>query len=242
MSEVRYLVAGDSAVCVEFGNEISPEINKKIRAFKIAVEKSDIPGIVETVPTYRSLLVHYHPEVIGFKALTEEFDKLMGSLSSIPIPPPTVIEIPVLYGGEMGPDIENVAEHNHKTVEEVIKIHTSEEYLIYMIGFIAGFPYLGGMSKEIATPRLKSPRVKIEGGSVGIAGEQTGIYPVASPGGWQLIGRTPLKIYDADREKPVLLEAGQYIKFAAVTEEEYKKIEKEVEDGTYKYVLYDKEV
>lgn len=242
MSEVRYLVAGDSAVCVEFGNEISPEINKKIRAFKIAVEKSDIPGIVETVPTYRSLLVHYHPEVIGFQALTEEFDKLMGSLSSIPIPPPTVIEIPVLYGGEMGPDIENVAEHNHKTVEEVIKIHTSEEYLIYMIGFIAGFPYLGGMSKEIATPRLKSPRVKIEGGSVGIAGEQTGIYPVASPGGWQLIGRTPLKLYDADREKPVLLEAGQYIKFAAVTEEEYKKIEKEVEDGTYKYVLYDKEV
>lgn len=242
MSEVRYLVAGDSAVCVEFGNEISPEINKKIRAFKIAVEKSDIPGIVETVPTYRSLLVHYHPEVIGFKALTEEFDKLMGSLSSIPIPPPTVIEIPVLYGGEMGPDIENVAEHNHKTVEEVIKIHTSEEYLIYMIGFIAGFPYLGGMSKEIATPRLKSPRVKIEGGSVGIAGEQTGIYPVASPGGWQLIGRTPLKLYDADRERPVLLEAGQYIKFAAVTEEEYKKIEKEVEDGTYKYVVYDKEV
>ena len=242
MSEVRYLVAGDSAVCVEFGNEISPEINKKIRAFKIAVEKSDIPGIVETVPTYRSLLVHYHPEVIGFKALTEEFDKLMGSLSSIPIPPPTVIEIPVLYGGEMGPDIENVAEHNHKTVEEVIKIHTSEEYLIYMIGFIAGFPYLGGMSKEIATPRLKSPRVKIEGGSVGIAGEQTGIYPVASPGGWQLIGRTPLKLYDVDREKPVLLEAGQYIKFTAVTEEEYKKIEKEVEDGTYKYVVYDKEV
>ena len=242
MSEVRYLVAGDSAVCVEFGNEISPEINKKIRAFKIAVEKSNIPGIVETVPTYRSLLVHYHPEVIGFKALTEEFEKLMGSLSSIPIPPPTVIEIPVLYGGEMGPDIENVAEHNHKTVEEVIKIHTSEEYLIYMIGFIAGFPYLGGMSKEIATPRLKSPRVKIEGGSVGIAGEQTGIYPVASPGGWQLIGRTPLKLYDADREKPVLLEAGQYIKFAAVTEEEYKKIEKEVEDGTYKYVVYDKEV
>ena len=224
MSEVRYLVAGDSAVCVEFGNEISPEINKKIRAFKIAVEKSDIPGIVETVPTYRSLLVHYHPEVIGFKAPTEKFDKLMGSLSSIPIPPPTVIEIPVLYGGEMGPDIENVAEHNHKTVEEVIKIHTSEEYLIYMIGFIAGFPYLGGMSKEIATPRLKSPRVKIEGGSVGIAGEQTGIYPVASPGGWQLIGRTPLKLYDADREKPVLLEAGQYIKFAAVTEEELSLI------------------
>lgn len=242
MSEVRYLVSGDCSVCVEFGNEISPEINKKIRAFKIAVEKSGIPGVVETVPTYRSLLVHYKPEIIGFKALTEKFAELMGSLASIQIPPPAVIEIPVLYGGEMGPDIENVAEHNHKTVEEVIRIHTSEDYLIYMLGFIAGFPYLGGMSKEIATPRLKNPRVKIEGGSVGIAGEQTGIYPLDSPGGWQLIGRTPLKLYDADREKPVLLEAGQYIRFKSVTQEEYAQIEKEVADGTYRYVVSDKEV
>ncbi len=242
MSNVRYLVSGDCAVCVEFGNEISPEINKKIRAFKIAVEKSAIDGIVETVPTYRSLLVHYKPEIIGFQALTEKFDALMDSLSSIQIPPPTVIEIPVLYGGEMGPDIENVAAHNNKTVEEVIKIHTSEEYLIYMLGFIAGFPYLGGMSKEIATPRLKSPRVKIDGGSVGIAGEQTGVYPVDSPGGWQLIGRTPLKLYDAYREKPILLEAGQYIKFRSVTQTEYDQIEKQVADGSYKYVVYDKEV
>ena len=242
MSEVRYLVSGDCAVCVEFGNEISPEINEKIRAFKIAVEKEGIEGIVETVPTYRSLLVVYKPEVIRFKELTKKFDAIMDSMSGIQIPPPTVIEIPVLYGGEMGPDLENVASHNGKTPEEVIKIHTSEEYLIYMLGFIAGFPYLGGMSKEIATPRLKSPRVKIEGGSVGIAGEQTGIYPVASPGGWQLIGRTPLKLYDADREKPVLLEAGQYIKFRSVTEDEYRAIEKQVEDGTYAYVTYDKEV
>lgn len=242
MSEVRYLVSGDCAVCVEFGNEISPVINKKIRAFKIAVEKSGIEGIVETVPTYRSLLVHYKPEVIGFKELTEQFEALMGSLSNIQIPPPTVIEIPVLYGGEMGPDIENVAAHNGKTVEEVIQIHTSEDYLIYMLGFIAGFPYLGGMSKEIATPRLKSPRVKIDGGSVGIAGEQTGVYPVDSPGGWQLIGRTPLKLYDADREKPVLLEAGQYIRFRSIDAAEYAEIEKQVADGTYEYVLSDKEV
>lgn len=242
MSQVRYLVSGDCAVCVEFGNEISPEINRKIRAFNIAVTQAGIEGLVETVPTYRSLLVVYRPEVIGFKALTEKFETLLNSMDNIQIPPPTVIEIPVLYGGEMGPDIENVAEHNHKTVEEVIKIHTSGEYLIYMLGFIAGFPYLGGMSKEIATPRLSSPRVKIEGGSVGIAGEQTGVYPVASPGGWQLIGRTPLKLYDAEREKPVLLEAGQYIKFRSVTEKEYQTIEKQVADGTYGYVTYSKEV
>ena len=242
MSEVRYLVSGDSSVCVEFGNEISPDINRKIRAFKIAVEKSGIPGIVETVPTYRSLLVHYKPEVIGYKAITEKFKSLMGTLDNIEIPPPTVIEIPVLYGGEMGPDIENVASHNGKTVEEVIKIHTSQEYLIYMIGFIAGFPYLGGMSKEIATPRLKEPRVKIDGGSVGIAGEQTGIYPLDSPGGWQLIGRTPLELYDAEREKPVLLEAGQYIKFRSISQKEFDETAKAVEDGSYKYVTYDKEV
>ena len=242
MSEVRYLVSGDSSVCVEFGNEISPDINRKIRAFKIAVEKSGIPGIVETVPTYRSLLVHYKPEVIGYKAITEKFKSLMGTLDNIEIPPPTVIEIPVLYGGEMGPDIENVASHNGKTVEEVIKIHTSQEYLIYMIGFIAGFPYLGGMSKEIATPRLKEPRVKIDGGSVGIAGEHTGIYPLDSPGGWQLIGRTPLKLYDAEREKPVLLEAGQYIKFRSISQKEFDETAKAVEDGSYKYVTYDKEV
>ena len=242
MSEVRYLVSGDCSVCVEFGNAISPEINKKIRAFKIAVEKSGIEGIVETVPTYRSLLVYYKPELIGFQALTEKFESLMDSLSNIQIPPPTVIEIPVLYGGEMGPDLENVAAHNHKTVEEVVGIHTSEEYLIYMLGFIAGFPYLGGMSKEIATPRLQSPRVKIDGGSVGIAGEQTGVYPVDSPGGWQLIGRTPLKLYDAEREKPVLLEAGQYIKFRSISQKEYDEIAAKVADGTYRYVTYDKEV
>ena len=240
MSDVRYLVSGDCAVCVEFGNEIKPEINTKIRAFKIAVERAKVEGIVETIPTYRSLLVVYKPEIIGFKELTKKFDYIMKNMGKIEIPAPTVIEIPVLYGGEMGPDIENVAAHNGKTVEEVIKIHTSKEYLIYMLGFIAGFPYLGGMSEEIATPRLASPRVKIEGGSVGIAGMQTGIYPVASPGGWQLIGRTPLKMYDAEREKPVLLEAGQYIKFVSVTEEEYKKIEKQVEENTYKYVTYAK--
>ena len=227
MSDVKYLVSGDCAVTVEFGNEISPEINRKIRAFKIALEKEQIEGIVETVPTYRSLLVVYRPEVIRYRELTEKFDAVMGSMGNIQIPPPEVIEIPVLYGGEMGPDLANVAAHNHKTEEEVVKIHTSEEYLIYMLGFIAGFPYLGGMSKE--------------GGSVGIAGEQPGIYPVASQGGWQLIGSTPLKLYDPEREKPVLLEAGQYIKFRSVTEEEYHRIEKQVTDGTYTYVTYAKE-
>lgn len=241
MKDVRYLMAGDTSICVEFGNAIRPEINEKIRAFKIALEKAKIPGIVETVPTYRSILVHYQPEVINVSVLTKAFDDLLNHLDQIEIPKPVVMEIPVLYGGEVGPDLEYVAKHNHLTPEEVIKIHTSKDYLIYMLGFIAGFPYLGGMDEAIATPRLQNPRVKIEGGSVGIAGAQTGIYPVDSPGGWQLIGRTPLKLYDVTRETPILLSAGQYIRFKSITKEAYEAIEKQLAEGTYTYVMYDKE-
>ena len=227
MGKVRYLAAGDSSVSVEFGNEISPEINRQIRAFKIAVEKSGIPGIVETVPTYRSLLVNYKPEVIRFQDLTKEFEGLLGSLGSIVIPPPEVIEIPVLYGGEMGPDIENVAKHNNKTVEEVIKIHTSEEYLIYMLGFIAGFPYLGGMDERIVCPRLQTPRTKIPAGAVGIGGKQTGIYPLASPGGWQLIGRTPLRLFDPAGGGKLPYAAGDRIRFVPISPEKFETIQKE---------------
>ncbi|MCI8454611.1 MAG: 5-oxoprolinase subunit PxpB [Lachnospiraceae bacterium] len=241
MNDVKYLVAGDCAVCVEFGNEISPEINRKIRAFKLALESERIEGIVETVPTYRSLLVVYKPEQIRFGELTEKFEAVRGKTETIQIPPPMVVEIPVLYGGEVGPDLEAVARHNGLRTEEVVQIHASGEYLIYMLGFIAGFPYLGGMDPRIATPRLESPRVKIEGGSVGIAGEQTGVYPVASPGGWQLIGRTPVKLYDPDREKPVLLEAGQYIKFCPINETEYAAVERKVNEGSYVPVTYAKE-
>ena len=154
-------------------------------------------------------------------------------MGEIEIPPSPVLEIPVLYGGEMGPDLPFVAEHAGLSEEEVIRIHSSTEYLIYMLGFTPGFTYLGGMSEKIATPRLKQPRVKIPAGSVGIAGTQTGVYPIDSPGGWQLIGRTPVKMYDPDRETPILPEAGQYIKFYPVTQEEYDAIRKEVDAGTF---------
>lgn len=241
MNGVRYLVSGDSALTVEFGKEISPEINRKIRAFKLALEAANIEGIVETIPTYRSLLICYRPEVIRYGALIDALEQVGASMDSITLPPPSVVEIPVLYGGEAGPDLGHVASVHGLTEKEVVEIHSSREYLIYMLGFIAGFPYLGGMDKQIATPRLETPRVKIEGGSVGIAGEQTGVYPVASPGGWQLIGRTPVKLYDAKREKPVLLEAGQYIRFRPVSEETYREIERQVEKGTYSCRVYEKE-
>ncbi|MPN40513.1 Kinase A inhibitor [bioreactor metagenome] len=141
----------------------------------------------------------------------------------------------------MGPDIGFVAEHNDKTIEEVVRIHSAPEYLIYMLGFTPGFPYMGGMSAEIATPRLTSPRVKIPGGSVGIAGSQTGVYPIDSPGGWQLIGRTPLKLYDAHREKPILLQAGQYVKYRPVDQAEFDDIAAQVEKGSYIVKTYSRE-
>lgn len=241
MAEVRFLLTGDTSLCVEFGNEISNEINKQIRAFNIALANSKIPGIVETVPTYRSLMVHYDPGVILYGSLVKKLQGLLGQLDSIEIPPSEVLEIPVLYGGEEGPDLAFVAEHNGKTPEEVIKIHTSTEYLIYMLGFTPGFTYLGGMSDEIATPRLKTPRVKIPAGSVGIAGSQTGVYPIDSPGGWQLIGRTPVKMYDPNRETPILPEAGQYIKFYAIDKAEYDRIAALEEQGGYEVKRHPRE-
>lgn len=233
MNSIRILLTGDTSLSVEFGNAINEAINHDIRAYKIALEKADIPGIVETVPTYRSLMVHYDPSVIRYGELRKKLETLLGEMDEIVIPPSPVLEIPVLYGGEMGPDLPFVAEHSGLSEEEVIRIHSSAEYLIYMLGFTPGFTYLGGMSEKIATPRLKQPRVKIPAGSVGIAGTQTGIYPIDSPGGWQLIGRTPVKMYDPDREVPILPEAGQYIKFFPVTQEEYDRILSEVEAGTY---------
>lgn len=236
--ETKYLTAGDKALTIEYGNEISEDISSKVRSMMVALEINKIDGIVEIVPTYRSLMVHYNPLIIGYDKLVNKLKSLENKLEDISLPEPEVIEIPTVYGGEYGPDIGNIAKHNKITVEEVVKIHSSKEYLIYMLGFTPGFPYLGGMNGKIATPRLKSPRTKINKGSVGIAGSQTGIYPIDSPGGWQLIGKTPLKLYEPNREVPILLKAGNYIKFVPIFEGEYKSIEKAVNNGTYKYNTY----
>ena len=241
MADVRFLIAGDSSICAEFGNEISKEINAQIRAFNILLKESGIAGIVETIPTYRSLLIQYDPGIISYKSLEGKLKKLLARLDSVEIPPSEVLEVPVLYGGEeMGPDLKFVAENAKMSEEEVIKLHSEPEYLIYMLGFTPGFTYLGGLNDAIETPRLKTPRVKIPAGSVGIAGKQTGVYPIDSPGGWQLIGRTPLKMYDADREKPILPEAGQYIKFVPIDRAELDRIAAEVEKGTYEVRHYPK--
>lgn len=241
MEEIRLLPSGDKAVSVEFGNIIDPKINQRIRAFTLALAKQGIKGIVELVPSYRSVMVHYRPEEILYRELADGLMAAAKLADSMELPPAEVVEIPVLYNRETGPDLAFVAEHSGKSIDEVIKIHTSTEYLIYMLGFTPGFPYLGGMSKAIATPRLQSPRIKIPGGSVGIAGEQTGVYPIDSPGGWQLIGRTPVKLYDPNRETPILLNAGQYIRFVAIDEQEYARIASAVKEDSYRCKTYPKE-
>ena len=227
MEAMRILTVGDCAVSVEFGQEISLEINHKVMALKMVLEREPIRGIVELIPTYCSLLIQYDPMDLRYGQLRDRLEALVTQLDEVEMPPKQVVEIPVAYGGEYGPDLGEVARTHNISEEEVIKLHSEPEYPIYMLGFVAGFPYLGGMNKAIATPRKKSPRLKIEAGSVGIAGEQTGIYSVESPGGWQIIGRTPLKLYDVNRNDPVLLKAGQYIKFKPITKEEFRAMENE---------------
>ncbi len=241
--KARFLPAGDKSLIIEFGDSIKPEINKKIRNMYLAIEKLNIDGIQEMIPTYRSLLVSYNPLKLKYSELCERLRECEENLGDTDSEPAKVVRIPTIYGGEYGPDLEFVAEHCNLSVEEVISIHSSQNYLIYMLGFTPGFPYLGGMSDKLETPRLKTPRTKIPGGSVGIAGKQTGIYPIDSPGGWQLIGITPVKLYDPFAEPPVLLNAGDYVRFVPINEEEYKSILKQVEENKYKVdiALLDKE-
>jgi len=237
----RFLLNGDTAVSAVFGDRISEEVNRTIRAFQLLLTERKIPGIVETVPTYCSLMIHYDPDRISCDRLLGTLKELAASVDTAALPPSEVLEIPVLYGGEMGPDLAHVAENAGISEEEVVKRHSAPEYLIYMLGFTPGFTYLGGLDPSIETPRLKTPRVSIPAGSVGIAGKQTGIYPIASPGGWQLIGRTPVRMYDPLRETPILPRAGQYIHFFPITEEEYRKIEREIEAGTYRLSIRKRE-
>lgn len=222
----RFLPAGDSAIAVEFGREIDLNINNQVVAMRTvieaAIDEGKLKGIVELVPTYGSLLVVYDQLAVGYAGLIEQLKILAEGLEGVEIPDREVVEIPVVYGGEYGPDLGIVAQLNSLSEDEVIKRHSEAEYPIYMLGFVAGFPYLGGMDKSIAAPRKQTPRLKIPAGSVGIAGQQTGIYSVESPGGWQIIGRTPLKLYDADGEKPIFLRAGQSIRFKPITEAEYE--------------------
>ena len=234
-NSVRFLLSGDSALVIEFGNEISVDINKKIRKMMDDIKKENIDGIVELVPTYCSLLINYDVLKIDYNTLVEKLKTFLNNdLETAEGEEVTLVEIPTLYNDEVGPDLSYVAEHNKISKEEVIKIHTGTDYLVYMLGFMPGFTYLGGMSEKIATPRLESPRLQIYPGSVGIAGKQTGMYPSMSPGGWRIIGRTPLKLYNPDSDTPVYISSGDYVRYVSISEEEYNDILKKVENDEYK--------
>ena len=229
-----FFPAGDQALVVELGETISPEINRRVHDLTLAIEGRHIQGVTDLAPTYRSLLVQYDPSEITIQELQASVRQIEEGLAERPQENPRVVHIPTLYGGEHGPDVEFVAEHAGLTAEEVVSIHSGTEYLVYMMGFTPGFPYLGGLSDRLATPRLATPRVETPAGSVGIAESQTGVYPAASPGGWRLIGRTPLTLFDSRREPPSMLSAGDFVRFVPLAdEEEYAGIQDLVWKGEY---------
>lgn len=220
---IDYIPSGDSAFLVKFGNEISEEINRDLRAYFIAFRKQKIEGVIECIPSYTNLMVLYDPLVIQYKDLLHKLKHIAGNMQAIDIPEARTIEIPVLYGQFFGQDMHAVQSHTGLSEKEIIQAHSENKYLVYMLGFTPGFCYLGGMNPKIATPRKEIPSQKILAGSVGIAAEQTGIYPIDSPGGWQIIGRTPLRLFDPERKPEFLIQAGDYLKFYAISEEEYHK-------------------
>jgi len=221
----RYLASGDRMVLVEFPEEISQEVNSQVHEMAAVVETTRIPGVVEWVPAYRTLGIVYNPMETSFRSLIESLEQIEGLGGQAQAGRSRRIEIPVSYGGEMGPDLDFVAQHNQLTTDEVIRLHTASEYLVYLLGFTPGFPYLGGMAPEIAAPRLEEPRSHVPAGSVAIGGSQTGIYPIESPGGWRIIGRTPLKLFDLRRNSPFLLKAGDSVRFRSITLEEFQRFE-----------------
>ena len=216
--------AGDSAVWVEFGNEISISLNSRVHSLAGSLREKPPRGVVDMVPAYASLLVCYDPTVVSGKKLSAALASRAKKNPGTEQRQGKIVGIPVCYAGDFAPDMEGVSAHTGFYREEVIVRHTSPLYRIYMLGFLPGFPYLGGLDPALETPRLETPRTKIPAGSVGIGGAQTGIYPLESPGGWRIIGRTPLKPYDPGRAEPFLYRAGDSIRFYPVSRDEYDSI------------------
>lgn len=237
MSQMRFLPAGDQAMVVEFGQVIDDAINQEVHRLSGWIESQHIRGVIELLPTFRSLMIYYDPSVIHFAQLEQKikcFDlNTQGGETMTKI----IHQIPCCYGARFGKDLHDMETLTGLSREEIIAIHSGTDYKIYMLGFLPGFVYLGGLDKRIEAPRLKSPRVKIDPGSVGIGGNQTGVYPLASPGGWRLIGATPLDFYDPDRPEPILCKAGEYIRFVPIHIDEYYDIRHMVIKGEYRHKI-----
>lgn len=230
----RLLPAGDSAIVVEYGEAIDDRINARVRLLQDVLAAGGHPGIVETVPTYRSLMVHYDPMVLSRQALEDLIGVAAGALPDASRESFRTVEIPVLYGGDAGPDLADVAANAGLDPQAAAGLHAGGDYVVFMLGFMPGFPYLGGLPAAIATPRLATPRTLVPAGSVGIAGAQTGIYPTASPGGWRLIGRTPVRLFDARQSPPAMLAPGDHVRFLPIGRAEYDAIAQDVAADRYR--------
>ncbi len=211
---------GDRALLVELGDDISPSVNQRVQELFTALDLHPVDGIRELVPSYRSLLTVYDPLSISPADLKRAIRNTHQNLDQTELPAPRTIDIPIVYGGEQGPDLASVAQYHHITPQAVIDYHTRPTYRVYMIGFTPGYPYLGEVPDAIATPRRKTPRILVPRGSVGIAKQQTGIYSVDSPGGWQIIGWTPVNLFDPQAEPPSLLMMGDRVRFQAISLQE----------------------
>lgn len=236
-TDPQFFPAGDGALVVQFGEEIDPAVNRRAARFTGRVEQAGLRGIRELIPTFCTVAVVYDPCLTTYDKLIRQLRRLLSDGQDGAAGVRRIHVLPVCYGGEMGPDLPFVARHSGLTEQEVIQCHSDRDYLIYMLGFLPGFSYLGGLDHRLITPRLTTPRTKIPAGSVGIGGEQTGVYPLDSPGGWQLIGRTPVRPYDPCREPAILYRAGDYIRFSPVTPEEYRALERDVAAGCYRHIL-----
>jgi len=230
---------GEKALVVHFEQKISVDVHQYVLHIQQSIEEKHIVGITELVPAYCSIVIHYDPYEIWLHinelGLTDKPSAYLKQIVTHIIESTQqqerklthstrIVEIPVCYGGIYGPDLQEVARYNDCTVDDVIEIHSGKPYLVHMLGFAPGFPYLGGMDKRIAMPRKAIPRPVIEAGSVGIAGEQTGIYPISTPGGWRIIGRTPLQLFRPQNDMPTLIQAGDYIKFIPIRAEQFEEI------------------
>ncbi len=219
----RVLLCGDTGVSIEFGDAIDPAINMRVRQLFQVLKSLRPVGIVDLIPTYRSLFIEYDPWQCSFEQLLLVVEDAIRERRVLPSDDASVLEIPVCYGDHFGPDLDELAATHRLSGEEVTRIHCSPVYTVYMIGFSPGFPYLGGLDERLITPRRKEPRRMVPAGSVGIADRQTGIYPLESPGGWQIIGRTPMRLFDLTKPEPFLLNAGDRVRFIPITRDAFER-------------------
>lgn len=230
----RLLPAGDGAVSVELGDEISRDANARALTLERLLLDARVPGLVDTVPSFRSLLVQYDPRILPWPALRARLLELSDRLADAPPPPGRRVELPCAYGGVHGPDLDEVARRLNLTSTEVVDLHAGAEHYVYFVGFTPGLPYMAGHSERLTIPRLDRPRTKTPVGSVGIGGTQTSIYSVESPGGFWLLGRTPLRLYDPASPEPILLRAGDRVRFRPIAGAEFDTIAAAVAAGAYR--------